>query len=236
MPSRSKTSVSFMVLVITASLGTLTAATIAMAAAFMVYFVLPVLFLPYLVWWLLARHMKSKGCLRPLSVWVAIPLTVVMVPFFAVLPYQIARYELRLRTADMPIPAQLRVTDIVADPFGNTSTGAGIDYVLTPETDSLEALQALEDKLIDEGWDILTGGVPRARGFGIDGYYRGPLDQSLLLSASWDRTLHEYTSITLRRMISAKSPSVLFVILFVAALVCAACPGLKRRPPDEPDT
>lgn len=236
MVTKGNLSIFLTVLCVAASLGTLTSAAIVVAAYILVVFFLPILIVPYAAWALWARFMLANGLLRPLPKFVAVLATLIAVPLCAFLPYQIASYEMRLRAADTPTHSSMKVSKIVADPFGNSTSGPGVIYYLEPLNDSLAALRTLQDHLIAEDWYVVFGSIPNARGSDASLLFSGPSGQSLSLRATWNRTLHQYSSITLRRNFTPVSPSVLILFLLVTAATSVAYATRKGRKPDDAKT
>lgn len=217
------------VLCVGASLGTLTSATLVVAAYVLIVFIFPILILPYLFWISWAAYMRSIGGLRPISAWRAIIVAVVAVPFCAFLPYGIARQELLFRAAEIPTDPSLSVSSVSADPFGNSSTGPGVIYRLKSPTDDIPAVSNLVDRLVTNGWKVVGNDVPGEVGasFGID--LRGPSSQSVRLVAVWNGTQRVYEDITIRQNLSPSSPAFFLLVQLTAALVLAAKTRFGRK-------
>lgn len=210
-----------------ACLGTLTSAALVVAAYLLMVFVFPVLLLPYAGWAVWAVFMHSMGRLRPIAVGRSIIFTVIIVPICAYLPYEIARQEMLLRAADIPDSPGLTVSSISADPFGNSSTGPGVLYRLEAHNEVLPAVRDLTDKLVTQGWDIVVGAVPNARGSGFAVLFSKPGGRSLSLRGSWNRTSHVYENVTLRENLSPISPGLLLLTLLAGALISVTYASLK---------
>ncbi|GGE57871.1 hypothetical protein GCM10011517_27090 [Actibacterium pelagium] len=134
-----------------------------------------------------------------------------------------------MRATDMPDSPGLTVSSISADPFGNASSGPGVLYRIEAQNETLPAVRDLTDKLVSQGWEIVVGGVPNARGSGLGVLFSKPGGGSVSLRGSWNRTLHIYENVTLRENFSPVSPILLLITLLAGGSVSAAYAGLKGR-------
>jgi len=229
MQADSKFSGALTVLCIGACLGTLTAATMYVSAAIMIVFIAPVLIVPYVGWGIWACCMRSIGRLRSFSPALAIFLTIVGVPACGYLPYGVASLELILRAQGIPEQGDLEVSRITPDPIGNATTGPGIVYHLEPSEEVLPALRELQGLLVDDGWRVVAGSVPSARGSNVRVLLGGPTGRSLGLYASWNRTLHVYENIAIRQNFSPWSPPVFLLVQIAAGVISVAYSGRRQR-------
>lgn len=231
MQSDSKLSGLFTVFCIGACLGTLTSATIFVAASVLILFIAPVLLVPYAAWGLWTVAMRSRGRFRSISPILAVVVTVVGVPVCGYLPYGMASLELILRSDSIPDRADVEVSRVTPDPFGNSTTGPGIIYDLDPQGDVLAALTGLEEQLIAEGWRLVAGGVPRARGSNVSVLLGRETGRTLGLYATWNRTQHSYENIAIRQHFSPLTPPIFLFAQIAAGAISLAYAryGIRNR-------
>ncbi|SFM07708.1 hypothetical protein SAMN04488042_103289 [Shimia aestuarii] len=179
--------------------------------------------------------MRSKGRFRSVSPTLALFVTIVGVPACGYLPYGMASLELLLRSESILDRANLEVSLVTPDPFGNSTSGPGIIYHLDPQGETLAALSGLEEHLIAQGWRVVAGRVPSARGsnvFVLFGRQSGP---TIDLYASWNRTQHSYENIAIRQNFWPLTPLVFLFAQFAAGAISLAYASYGKRKQESED-